>query len=177
MQSDIQGSVGGMHPDPRWTAYHSSETNHIYNSENAKKTIVTEKYLNVTENNKISNSSGNPQVSTSKRATGTKTTSRRDHAPPRGTESAVKAARVTASNAKRHALSYSSSTAPKQQKAGSISGTSAGLTNDSSTRPVVTASVASDENYDSGEKTIRTSPVPFRKSSKNKKSKTKDGTR
>lgn len=91
--------------------------------------------------------------------------------PPKGTEPAVQAARVTAGNAKRHANSYSSVSAAKQQKAGSISGAMPSTTqprhrNHEYMMPDRT------ESADNAEKTISTSPVPERKIyTKKKKSK------
>nr|XP_039264000.1 serine/threonine-protein kinase LATS1-like isoform X1 [Styela clava] len=88
--------------------------------------------------------------------------------PPKGTETAVQAARVTGSNTKRHANSYSAVSAPKQQKAGSISGT----TTTSQPRHRNHEQMVPDaDSTECVEKTISTSPVPERKFSGKSKSK------
>lgn len=85
--------------------------------------------------------------------------------PPRGTESAVQAARVTASNSKRqHASSYSAVAAAKQHKPGSISGTH------DTQRPKVVDVPPEPAHVDDKDKTVSLSPVPVRKHKKKPKS-------
>lgn len=83
---------------------------------------------------------------------------------PRGTETALQAARVTAGNSKRqHASSYSAVAAAKQHRAGSISG------NREVQRPQVIEVPPDLAPVDDKDKTVSLSPVPVRKNKKKAK--------
>lgn len=128
--------------------YRDPDTYASDESGRSRKPSVADNYLNAVDNNGVS--TGMPLGK-----------------PPRGTETAVQAARVTGSNSKRqHASSYSAVAAAKQHKAGSISGP----VSQEAHHPQVIDVPPDPEPVDDKDKTVSLSPVPVRKHKKNPKS-------
>lgn len=114
-------------------------------ADNGQKSKIAEMYLNAVEKNTSNVPRNASSVQQARANVNMNTNLKYNQTVPQDAETAAKAARVTGGNSKRSAGSYSAASSAKQLKAGSIS--------------------------EPPSKTIRTSPVPERKSYRDKSGK------